>query len=173
MFENLKEDLRRLIPGEKCSLRGLIAGLVSPGFQAIFTYRLFHWCWKHGVPTQPFRFLAERFVEMTTGISIPACCKIGKGFRIHHFGCIIFHPSVEIGDYCTVYHEVTIGDKGGSGGAAKIGNHVLIGAGAKIVGEVTIGDNCIIGANAVVAKSMPPDTVAVGNPAQIRPRSDR
>lgn len=70
------------------------------------------------------------------------------------------HPSVQIGQNCTLYHEVTIGDRGGYGKAALIGNNVMIGAGAKIIGEITIGDNCKIGANAVVDKDMPQNTIA-------------
>lgn len=113
-------------------------------------YRFFHWFWVKGISAQPFRFVMERFIEITTGISIPAECRIGKGFLIHHFGGIILHPSVEIGENCTMYHQVTIGDCGGSGGSAKIGNNVMIGAGAKLVGEVVIGDDSKFGANAVV-----------------------
>ena len=79
---------------------------------------------------------------------------------------------MEIGENCTVYQGVTIGDRGGYGGAAKIGDNVMIGAGAKIIGDIRIGDNCAVGANAVVTKSMPDNTVAVGNPAQFRPRKD-
>ena len=93
--------------------------------------------------------------------------------RIHHFGGVIFHSTAELGSNCTIYHEVTIGDTGGSGDAAKIGDNVMIGAGAKIIGEITIGNNCVIGANAVVTKNMPDNTLAIGNPAQIKPRKDR
>jgi serine O-acetyltransferase len=164
MFNNLTFDLKRLSPSGKTSLRIIIAGILSQGFQAILVYRFFNWLHCSGFSGQPLRFVCERFIEITTGISIPACCKIGKGFRIHHFGGIIFHPSVEIGDNCTLYHGVTIGDRGGSGFAARIGNNVLIGAGAKIIGEVTIGNNCVIGANVVVTKDMPAGTVAVGAP---------
>jgi len=170
MFEKIKEDVLRLKNEDDNSLRSLIRGLLSPGFQAICVYRLFYWCSNHHIPTQPIRFFVERFIEITTGISIPTNCKIGAGFRIHHFGGIVFHPSVEIGSNCTVYHEVTIGDRGGMGNAAKIGNGVLIGAGAKIIGEIVIGDDCVIGANAVIAKSMPDNTVAMGNPATIKLR---
>ena len=166
MFQNIKEDLRRISEG-RVSLRAITARSLSPGFQAILTYRFFHWCHQHKVPTQPLRFFIERFIEITTGISIPACCRIGKGLRIHHFGGIFFHPTVELGDYCTIYHEVTIGNNGGQGGAAKIGNGVLIGAGAKIIGELTIDNNCTIGANALVIKDMPENTIAIGNPAQV------
>jgi len=172
MFENVKSDLRRLGAGGAVTLRILVAGLLSQGFQAILVYRLFYWLYRKGIPGQPLRFLAERFIEITCGISIPARCRIGKGLRIHHFGGIILHPAAELGDNCTLYHEVTIGDRGGSGGAAKIGNNVLIGAGAKIIGEITIGDNCVIGANTVVTKDMPPGMVAVGSPCRFFPRKD-
>lgn len=77
------------------------------------------------------------------------------------------HPSVKIGQNATLYHEVTIGDRGGYGKVAVIGNNVMIGAGAKVIGEITIGDNCKIGANAVLNRDMPPGSVAVGNPARI------
>jgi serine O-acetyltransferase len=75
---------------------------------------------------------------------------------------------VEIGDNCTLYQGVTIGDRGGNGRAAIIGNNVLIGAGAKVIGEITIGENCVIGANAVVTKSMPAGTTALGAPCRFR-----
>ena len=167
MFSFIREDIRRLSdPNRNRSLRSVIAGLLSPGFQAITVYRFFNWCYCHSIPTQPFRYVVERMIEITTGISIPACCKIGKGLRLHHFGGIIFHSTAELGNHCTVYHEVTIGDRGGRGRAARIGDHVLIGAGAKIIGELTIGSNCKIGANALIEADMPPNTVAFGNPAQ-------
>lgn len=172
MFDYLKADLQRFAPGKEATLRQVVAGMASPGFQAILCYRFFHWCHRHNIPTQPLRYFVERLVEITTGVSIPACCVIGKGLRIHHFGGIIFHPSARLGDNCTIYHEVTIGDRGGEGRAATIGNDVLIGAGAKVIGAVSIGDRCIVGANAVVAKDMPEGFVATGNPARFQPRKD-
>lgn len=171
MFEVITSDLKRLSSSGKTSLRTLVAGLLSQGFQAILVYRTFNWLHQRGISGQPLRFVCERFVEITAGISIPACCSIGKGFRIHHFGGIIFHPTVTIGDNCTLYHGVTIGDRGGTGKAARIGNNVLIGAGAKIIGEIAIGDNCIVGANAVVTKDMQAETVALGSPCQFRQRA--
>ena len=166
MLENIKGDLKAL-GGGQYGLRTLIRGLLSQGFQAILIYRFFHWFHQKRIPSQPFRFIAERFIEITTGISIPACCRIGKGFRIHHFGGIILHPSVRIGGNCTMYHHVTIGDKGGCGGAARIGDNVMIGAGAKIIGEIIVGDNCKIGANTVVVQDLPQNSVVFGNPAHI------
>lgn len=159
MFPNIKADIARL-GGGKPSARALVRGLMSQGFQAILVYRFFHWMFVKDIPAQPFRFVIERFIEITTGISIPAQCIIGKGLRIHHFGGIIMHPSVQIGQNCTLYHEVTIGDRGGYGKAAMIGDNAMIGAGAKIIGEITIGDNCKIGANTVVDRDMPQNTIA-------------
>jgi serine O-acetyltransferase len=154
MFTNVKADIRRLESGGSFT-RALLRGLLSQGFQAILVYRFFHWCSVKGIPTQPLRFIVERFIEITTGISIPASCKIGPGLRIHHFGGIIMHPSVKIGAHCTLYHGVTIGDRGGYGNSATIGDTVMIGAGAKIIGEVNIGNNSKIGANAVVSVHVP------------------
>ena len=172
MFDNLKADLARLAPGKQVSMRTLISGLLSQGFQAIMVYRLFNWLHNKNLPGQPLRFILERSVEITCGISIPACCTIGKGLRIHHFGGIIFHPTTKIGENCTLYHGVTIGDRGGEGNAATIGKNVLVGAGAKIIGEITVGDNVVIGANAVVTKDVPSDTVVVGTPARYLPRKE-
>lgn len=172
MFPIIKTDLARLSQTGRTNLRTLIAGLLSQGFQAILVYRFFNWLYRKGVPGQPLRFLLERFIEITCGISIPACCQIGRGFRIHHFGGIIFHPSVRIGENCTCYHGVTIGDSGGHGKAATIGDHVLIGAGAKVIGEVSIGNHVVIGANAVVTKDVPDNTVVVGSPSRYLPKKE-
>jgi serine O-acetyltransferase len=168
MFDKIRADLRRLRPSGNNALRAFVAGLLSQGFQALLVYRFFHWLHVKGFSGQPFRFMCERFIEITTGISIPASCEIGKGLRIYHFGGIIFHPTVQLGEECTIYQGVTIGDRGDKGSAARVGNNVMIGAGAKILGAITIGDNCVIGANAVVTKEMPPGTVALGTPCRFR-----
>ena len=149
-------------------MRTLVRGLLSQGFQALVVYRLFHWFHERSIPTQPIRFFIERFTEIITGISIPAPARIGKGLRIHHFGGIIIHSETVIGEGCTIYHGITLGDRGGWGGAPHIGNHVLIGAGAKILGNVTVGDYCRIGANSVVTTSVPSHCLAVGVPAVIK-----
>ncbi|GAK59420.1 group 1 glycosyl transferase [Candidatus Vecturithrix granuli] len=170
MFENLRADLNRFAEetdSKNSSFRIFIRGLLSQGFQALFVYRFFRWFHVRGIPTQPFRFIFERFIEIITGISIPAETDIGKGLRIHHFGGVIFHSHVKMGEHCTIYHEVTFGDKGGWGEPPTVGNNVLIGAGAKILGDITIGDNVIIGANSVVTKSVPPNVIVGGIPAKI------
>ncbi len=134
-FAAVKADIARLRedgPG----LRPLVRGMLSQGFQAIFVYRVFRWFHERNIPTQPVRFLFERFIEITAGISIPVEARIGKGLRIHHFGGIVIHPRAVVGEECTMYHGVTLGDLGARGGAPRIGDRVVIGAGAKIIGDV-------------------------------------
>lgn len=121
MFELVREDLRRLSGPEGPTLRSVIAALLSQGVQALLVYRFFNWLHRKGLPGQPFRFFFERFIEITTGISIPAACTIGKGLRIHHFGGIILHPTVSLGENCTLYQGVTIGDRGGGAELRSLG----------------------------------------------------
>lgn len=172
LFASIKADVARFSEGAG-GVRDWIRAILSQGFHAIVVYRIFRWCFERGIPAQPFRFFAERMIEMTTGISIPVQAKIGRGFRIHHFGGIMVHPDVVVGERCTCYHEVTLGDRGGTGGAPRIGNDVVIGAGAKVLGAIEVGDRCVIGANAVVISSVPPDCIAVGVPAVFKPRGNR
>jgi serine O-acetyltransferase len=167
LWRTLQADVARFRE-EGDDTRTLVRGLLSQGFQALVVYRIFRWCHARGIPTQPIRFFVERLTEIVTGISIPAQAQIGKGLRIHHFGGLIIHSETVIGEGCTLYHGVTLGDRGGWGGAPRIGNHVMIGAGAKILGDVTVGDDCRIGANAVVTTSIPPRCIAVGVPAVIK-----
>ncbi len=169
MFANIKADLARFAEETEKSnaLRILVRGLLSQGFQAILVYRFFRWFHVRGIPTQPFRFVIERIIEIITGISIPVEAEIGKGLRIHHFGGIIFHPHVKMGEHCTIYHGVTFGDKGGWGESPGIGNNVLVGAGAKVLGDIIIGNNVIIGANSVVIQSVPDNTIVGGVPAKL------
>ena len=165
----VKADLARFNEDE-AGLRGKVRGVLSQGFWAIFVYRIFSWFYSRGIPTQPVRFFVERCIEMATGISIPAQAKIGKGIRIHHFGGIIIHSDVSIGEKCTIYQGVTLGDRGGGGGVPRVGDGVIIGAGAKLIGAIEIGDDCRIGANAVVTKTVPSGCVAVGVPAVVKKR---
>ena len=171
-WPTLSADLSRFTEQES-GVRALVRGVLSQGFHAILVYRVFRWCFERGIPTQPVRFLVERMTEMVTGISIPVQARIGKGFRIHHFGGIMIHPDAVVGEGCTLYHGVTLGDRGGWGGAPLVGNEVIIGAGAKVLGAIEIGDRSIIGANAVVVTSIPPDSMAVGVPATVKPKTAR
>ena len=171
-WASVRADIARFRE-EGPGLRPVVRGILSQGFHALFVYRLFHWCFQRGIPTQPLRFMVERCTEITTGISLPAQTRIGKGLRIHHFGGIIVNSEASIGEYCTLYHGVTLGDLGGWGGSPCVGNRVVIGAGAKLLGHIEIGDDCHIGANAVVRTSVPAGCLAVGVPAVIKERVGR
>jgi serine O-acetyltransferase len=109
--------------------------------------------------------LRHRFWSIVTGAEIPLATQIGGGLLILHPNGIVIHPDAVVGPNCLIFQQVTLGV--GEGGAPKIGGHVDIGAGAKILGNITIGDHAKIGANAVVLQDVPPYATAVGVPAQI------
>jgi serine O-acetyltransferase len=110
------------------------------------------------------RRLAIRF-----GISLPPEVMIGPGFYIGHYGGIVVHPEVVIGECCNMSHDVTIGlaSRGEHFGCPTLGDRVYIGPGAKLFGKIVIGSHAAIGANAVVTRSVPEGAVAVGIPARV------
>ncbi|HMO06056.1 MAG TPA: hypothetical protein PKD10_00215 [Paracoccaceae bacterium] len=95
--------------------------------------------------------------------------EIGGGLLLPHPNGIVIHPAVRIGPNCLIFQQVTIGTSG-RGGVPRIGGHVDIGAGARVLGDVTIGDHAVIGANAVVLQDVPARHVATGVPARVQPR---
>jgi serine O-acetyltransferase len=107
------------------------------------------------------------FWTAITGADIPLNCTIGGGLLIPHPNGIVIHPNSEIGINCLIHQQVTIGVSRNSGAPAKIGAHVDIGAGAKIIGSIRIGNHVLIGANAVVAKDIAPGMVVAGIPAKV------
>ena len=136
-----------------------------PGLHAIWGYRLSHWLWNHRL-----KFLGRwvsHVVRWLTGIEIHPGAVIGPGFFIDHGMGVVIGETSEIGRDVTLYHGVTLGGVSTEKGKRHptIGDRVVIGAGAKVLGAITIGDGTRIGANAVVVKSIPPNSVAVGVPA--------
>lgn len=125
----------------------------------------------------PFSFLYKALkpiVEILTGIELPCEAILGHRFRIDHFGGIIISGDAVFGDDCVIRNGVTVGLRHeGKRGSPVIGNRVDIGAGAKILGPIHIGDDVAIGANAVVLKDVPPNSIAVGVPARILPRKSQ
>src|ERR1700722_9465367 len=113
--------------------------------------------------------LRHRCWSVVTGADIPLNCKLGGGLMLPHPNGVVIHPDAEIGPNCLLFQQVTIGV--GSDGAPKIGGHVDVGAGAKILGGVNIGHHARIGANCVVLDDVPPGATAVGVPARILERS--
>lgn len=166
MFENIREDWRTY--NRQLSRQGLWAMVV---------YRFGRW--RYGIRPRwlrlPFSFLykfLKPIAEVITGIEIPSEVTVGKRFRIDHFGGIVISGDAVFGDDCVIRNGVTVGLRHtGQRGAPVIGNRVDIGAGAKILGAIRIGDDVAIGANAVVLKDVPANSIAVGVPARILPRN--
>jgi len=111
--------------------------------------------------------LRHRFWSVITGADIPLNSRLGGGLLCMHPNGIVIHPDVEIGINCTIFQQVTIGTRNGRG-LPVIGNYVLIGAGAKVLGSVRIGNYAAIGANSVVMIDVPDNHIAVGIPAVIK-----
>ena len=141
--------------------------LLYPGFHILVYHRIAHWLYGHG------HFFLARWVSQRgrhkTGIEIHPGAKIGKCLFIDHGMGIVFGETTEIGDNCTIYHGVTLGGTGKDTGKRHptLGNNVLIGAGAKVLGPVYIGDNVRVGAGSVVLKNLPANCTAVGVPAEV------
>ena len=109
--------------------------------------------------------LRHRFWSVVTGADIPLSCNIAGGLLIPHPNGIVIHPDAEIGPNCLLFQQVTIGEA--EGGVPKLGGHVDVGAGARLIGPISIGDHAKIGANAVVTSDVPAGATAVGIPARI------
>lgn len=157
-------NIQRLDPAAK-SLVEVV--LLYPGFHVLLFHRAAHWLYCHK------RFFLARMVSQWgrgfTGIEIHPGAKIGRKLFIDHGMGIVFGETAEIGDNCTIYHGVTLGGTGKDTGKRHptLGNNVLIGAGAKVLGPVYIGDNVRVGAGSVVLKNLPANATAVGVPAEV------
>jgi serine O-acetyltransferase len=169
MFTNFSYDLKRYKRGSAVD----IYLIFEQGLWAIFVYRFGRWTRTVKIPLvgfllRFFAFILFKWIEMSTGISIPASAEIGRGFYVGHFGGIVLHSDVKMGENCSIGPGVLIGTRGlGNKGVPVIGNNVYIGVGAKILGGITIADNVKIGANAVVVRNIPEGATAVGIPAKI------
>jgi len=167
MFKTVHDDIQSVLDRDPAARNVLEVLLCYPGLHAIWAHRVSHRLWKGG-----FKLLA-RWVSQTmrgiTGIEIHPGATIGQNFFIDHGMGVVIGETAEIGDNVTLYHGVTLG--GTSLNKVKrhptIEDHVVIGAGAKVLGAITIGANSRIGANAVVVKSTPSDSVVVGVPGQV------
>jgi serine O-acetyltransferase len=137
----------------------------DPSRKLLVTIRSYQrWREKSGIAAKvilKWLVLRHRFWSAITGADIPLTCNIGGGLLIPHPNGIVIHPEAKIGLNCLIFQQVTIGTLE-AGGVPRIGNHVDIGAGAKILGPVEIGANARIGANAVIVKNVESGAVAVG-----------
>ena len=159
----LLDDARLIASRDPAAKSTLEVILLYPGFHALVYHKFAHWFYKKK------RFFIARFLSQFarhfTGIEIHPGAKIGRGLFIDHGMGVVIGESAEIGDNCTIYHGVTLGGTGKDKGAKRhptIGNNVLIGAGAKVLGPFKNGDNSTIGANTFVAFEVEPYSTVVG-----------
>ncbi len=167
MFQMVRQDLQAVFDRDPAATSRWEVVLTYAGFHALLAYRIAHWLQVHGVPFLP-RFISQ-VARWLTGIEIHPSAKIGTGFFIDHGMGVVIGETAEIGDYVTLFQGVTLGGTGKERGKRHptIGNHVVIGAGAKILGAIKIGDNVKIGANSVVLKNVPAGSTVIGVPARI------
>lgn len=138
-----------------------------PGVHAIWGHRVSHWLWNRGARLAA-RVLAE-FTRIVTGVEIHPGAILGAGLFIDHATGVVIGETAEVGDDVTIFHGVTLGGTGADTGKRHptVGDRVVIGAGAKVLGPIKIGDDSRIGANAVVVKPVPSSAVVVGVPGQV------
>lgn len=170
-FRMIRRDIDSVIERDPAARSTLEILLAYSGLHAIWIHRINHWLWKHNL-----KLLARWIAQMArwiTGIEIHPGATIGSGFFIDHGMGVVIGETAEIGSDVTIYHGVTLGGTSLNKGKRHptIGDRVVIGAGAKVLGALTIGEDSRIGANAVVVKSVPANSVVVGVPGQIVRRS--
>jgi serine O-acetyltransferase len=141
--------------------------MLYSGLHAVIYYRIAHWFFKHNM-----KFIARmisQWARFWTGIEIHPGAKIGRGLFIDHGMGVVIGETTEIGDNCTIYQGVTLGGTGKDTGKRHptLGNNVLVGAGAKVLGPFKVGDNSKIAANAVVLSEVEPYSTCVGVPARV------
>lgn len=167
MFQAIREDFKAVFDRDPAATSRLEVILTYAGFHALLAYRFAHRLKIWGIPFIP-RFISQ-LARWLTGIEIHPAAMIGKGFFIDHGMGVVIGETAEIGNYVTLFQGVTLGGTGKEHGKRHptLGNHVVVGAGAKILGGIRIGDNVKIGANSVVLKSVPANCTAIGVPARI------
>ena len=167
MFKRLSETLGAYQARDPAARSKLEIFLLYPGVHAIINHRIAHWCYVHHL-----YFLARLVSQLRrhfTGIEIHPGATIGRRLVIDHGMGIVIGETAEVGDDVLLYHGVTLGGTGKDQGKRHptIGNNVLIGCGAKVLGPFKVGDNSRIAANSVVLREVPNDATAVGVPARL------
>lgn len=170
-FANIRRDIDSVLERDPAARNWFEVAICYPGLHALWGYRITHGLWTRNFKTTA-RAISQ-FTRWATGIEIHPGAVIGPAFFIDHGMGVVIGETAEIGPNVTLYHGVTLGGTSLNKGKRHptLGENVVVGAGAKVLGAITIGDNSRIGANAVVVKDVPPDSVVVGVPGQIIHRS--
>lgn len=167
MFDRLREDIQCVFDRDPAARNVFEILTTYPGLHAVVFHRFYHWLWNKG-----FQWLARWISSLTrllTGVEIHPGARIGNRFFIDHGMGVVIGETAEVGDDCTIYHGVTLGGTSWKKGKRHptLGNNVVIGAGAKVLGPVTIGNDARVGSNAVVLKDVPQGATVVGVPGRV------
>jgi serine O-acetyltransferase len=170
-IENMRQDIAAVFERDPAARSTFEVLLSYPGLHAVWGHRLSHWLWTHNLKLLG-RFTSH-LMRFLTGIEIHPGAKICSSLFIDHGMGVVIGETAEIGCNVTIYHGVTLGGVSLQKGKRHptIQDNVVIGAGAKVLGSITVGTGSRIGANAVVVKTVPPDSVVVGVPGQVVVRS--
>jgi serine O-acetyltransferase len=166
-FAMVQDDIRSVYERDPAARSTLEILLTYAGLHAIWGHRIAHWMWKHNLKLLG-RWFAQ-IMRFLTGIEIHPGATIGRRFFIDHGMGVVIGETAEVGENVTLYHGVTLGGTSLEKGKRHptLEDNVVVGAGAKILGAITVGSGSRIGANAVVVKNVPPNSVVVGVPGQV------
>ena len=171
LFARTREDVANARRRDPAARSGFEVWLTYPGLHAVWAYRFANWLWRARLKLAA-RVVAQ-YTRFLTGIEIHPGATIGRRLFIDHGMGVVIGETAEIGDDVLLYHGVTLG--GRTDKKIKrhptLGNHVVIGAGAKVLGPITIGDYSVVGANAVVLRDAPANSILTGVPATVSPRT--
>ncbi len=167
MVSTIREQVQTIFREDPAAKSVLEIVLCYPGFHAILLHRLAHWVHRAGVPLLP-RVISQ-LSRMLTGIEIHPGAQIGRRFFIDHGMGVVIGETAEIGDDVLLYQGVTLGGTGKERGKRHptLGNHVVVGTGAKVLGNILIGEHVKIGAGSVVVHPVPPHSTVVGIPGRV------
>lgn len=171
MLDRLKEDIRCVFDRDPAARNTFEVLTTYPGIHALLMHRLAHWLWNAGL-----KWLARWLSGLArwfTGVEIHPGAVIGRRFFIDHGMGVVIGETAVIGDDCTLYHGVTLGGTSWQKGKRHptLGNDVVVGAGAKVLGPIEIADGARVGSNAVVVKPVPPGATVVGVPGRLIERT--
>lgn len=175
MFRRIREDVQCVFERDPAARNVFEVLTTYPGVHAVLAHRVSHGLWNMGLKW--LARLNSTLARWLTGIEIHPGAKIGRRFFIDHGMGVVIGETAEIGDDCTLYHGVTLGGTSWDKGKRHptLGNNVVVGAGAKVLGPITLGDGARVGSNAVVVKDVAPSETVIGVPGRLvsRPTTDK
>ena len=167
IFKTIGEDIQAVKERDPAAQNSFVIWLTYPGLHARWSHVVEHWLWNHGL--RSLARVSSQFTRWMTGVEIHPAAQIGRRFFIDHAMGVIIGETTVIGDACTLYQGVPLGGPGKEPGKRHptLGNNVLVGVGASVLGNITLGDNAKVGGGAVVVSDVPPNSTVVGIPGHI------